>query len=75
MNTFTHDVPHLFEQLGLRSDKAAINFFCRMNNIPSDVAIEDAGFWSTSQAAFLKESKQEDADWSEAVDTLDTMLR
>ncbi|WP_199609304.1 DUF2789 domain-containing protein [Flocculibacter collagenilyticus] len=75
MDTFTHDIPHLFQQLGMEHDADSIKEFCKNHRLPNGVAIEDASFWNPSQAAFLRESKLEDADWAESVDTLDTMLR
>ncbi|TBT33456.1 DUF2789 family protein, partial [Vibrio parahaemolyticus] len=35
----------------------------------------EASFWTHSQAAFLKQAIEEDADWAELVDQLDVMLR
>ncbi|NMU76583.1 DUF2789 family protein, partial [Vibrio parahaemolyticus] len=32
-------------------------------------------FWTMSQANFLKQAIEEDADWAELVDQLDVMLR
>jgi hypothetical protein len=38
-------------------------------------ALDQADFWSSSQAVFLKEALEEDADWVEAVNELDVRLR
>ncbi|USP15324.1 DUF2789 family protein [Vibrio gazogenes] len=34
-----------------------------------------ASFWTASQSAFLKQTIEEDTDWTELVDQLDVMLR
>ncbi|MHC6803479.1 DUF2789 family protein, partial [Vibrio antiquarius] len=37
--------------------------------------LHEASFWTSSQATFLKQAIEEDADWAELVDQLDVMLR
>ena len=37
--------------------------------------LHEASFWTMSQANFLKQAIEEDADWAELVDQLDVMLR
>ena len=37
--------------------------------------LEDAFFWSESQAQFLRDDILDDADWAEVVDQLDVLLR
>jgi len=37
--------------------------------------LHEADIWNTSQASFLKQAVEEDADWAEIVNQLDTMLR
>ena len=37
--------------------------------------LSQCGFWNSSQASFLKQVKDEDADWAEIVDQLNAMLR
>ncbi len=65
----------LFEQLGLDNDAASIDAFIR-THVPLDTAgpIWAEAFWSASQAAFLKEALEEDADWAESVDLLSELL-
>tara|TARA_R110001583_G_scaffold3739_6_gene22952 strand:+ start:6695 stop:6934 length:240 start_codon:yes stop_codon:yes gene_type:complete len=76
METQYHSLAYLFEQLGLASSDQAIDSFIKKNApLASDIKLHQAGFWSPSQAAFLKESKEDDADWAEIVDQLDAMLR
>jgi hypothetical protein len=66
----------LFDQLGLDSTDQTIRDFINQNSpLPGNIELYEAGFWSTSQASFLKQSKDDDADWAELVDQLDSMLR
>ncbi len=76
MDTSFHIVKDLFLQIGLPNDQPDIDNFIHENKgIPSDTPIWEADFWTQSQAAFLKESYDEDSDWVEAVDHLDALLR
>ncbi|MEX2474660.1 DUF2789 domain-containing protein [Marinobacter sp.] len=76
MDTSKHTLSTLFEQLGLASDSAAIeNFITRYSPLPSSIAIQDAPFWSASQAQFLEEGLEEDSDWAEIIDELDAQMR
>jgi len=76
MDTSPHTLHSLFDQLGLPSWEEAIARFVDDHG-PLDAQIElaDAGFWSDSQRAFLKESILQDSDWAEVVDQLDALLR
>ena len=74
MNNYT--LASLFDQLGLDSTDQAIQDFINQNApLPGSVELHDAEFWSSSQASFLKQSKDDDAEWVELVDQLDSMLR
>ena len=76
MDTSFHVVKDLFLQIGLSNESPDIDSFIRENKgIPSSIPIWEADFWTQSQAAFLKESYDEDSDWVEAVDHLDSLLR
>ena len=76
MDTSEHNLPSLFQQLGLDSDAGAIEAFIEAHSpLPKDVRLAEAPFWNASQSAFLKEAIKEDADWAEIVDELDTQLR
>ncbi|MFB3100198.1 MAG: DUF2789 family protein [Gammaproteobacteria bacterium] len=76
MDTSFHIVKDLFLQIGLSNESPDIDSFIRENKgIPSSIPIWEADFWTQSQAAFLKESYDEDSDWVEAVDHLDSLLR
>jgi len=76
MESPIHSIVSLFDQLGLESTDQAIDAFINLNRpLPGRLALYEADFWNSSQAACLKEMKDEDADWSEIVDQLDTRLR
>ena len=71
-----HNLNVLFDQLGLDdTDEAIQAFISRYKPVPGEVELHQAGFWNSSQASFLKQAIDDDADWSEVVDQLDTMLR
>ncbi|MBB3168964.1 DUF2789 domain-containing protein [Simiduia aestuariiviva] len=72
----THNVKDLFQQLGLEDGDAAVERFIASHRLrPEDGELYRAIFWSPSQAKFIKESIEEDAEWAEAVDQLDARLR
>jgi hypothetical protein len=76
MESPNHDLTALFDQLGLDSDEAAIDgFIAATKPVAINTPLYNASCWSTSQAAFLKESIEQDADWAEVVDHLDALLR
>lgn len=75
MNTLSHDIPTLFAQLGLASQPADIQRFLDEHaNLPEDVALADAPWWSAAQADFLRTALAEDGDWAEPVDELNALL-
>ena len=76
MEPLTHSIDSLFDQLGLdSSDEAIEGFINKHSALPGNVELHDADFWNSSQSSFLKQVKDEDADWAEIVDQLDVMLR
>jgi len=76
MDTSIHSITSLFDQLGLGStDKEIEGFINRNRPVSGSVELYNAEFWNTAQASFLKQMKEEDADWAEIVDQLDVMLR
>lgn len=76
MDTSTHSMRTLFEQLGLPSGQKEIEgFITRYSPLSSEIAIQDAPFWSESQSQFLEEGLEEDSDWAEIIDELDALLR
>jgi hypothetical protein len=71
-----HDLPALFEQLGLPAEQASIERFISTHSpLPPTCRLADAPFWTSAQASFLREEILEDADWAEVVDQLNLMLR
>ncbi|MGR2737201.1 DUF2789 domain-containing protein [Billgrantia sp. Q4P2] len=71
-----HPFTELFEQLGLPADEASIQAFIeRHAPLPPTMALYEAPFWSAAQAEFLETALEDDADWAEVVDHLDTSLR
>lgn len=74
MDTSPHSLCTLFAQLGLASDTASIKQFICSHQLPAEVAIDAASFWTPSQAAFLKDELNNDADWAEMIDELAVLL-
>ena len=71
-----HDFTKLFAQLGLPNDPESIQSFLRENSpLASEVRLEDAKFWTASQAALLKDEIVDDADWAQVIDRLNVVLR
>lgn len=75
MDTFKHDLPNLFAQLGLDNSSEAIDQFVTENKLTPKVLITEAEFWSAAQANFINDCIAEDSEWSEVIDQLDVMLR
>ncbi|MEC4727033.1 DUF2789 domain-containing protein [Shewanella sp. D64] len=75
MDTTPQDLSHLFDQLGIDSSEENIDKFIADNQIPKNVLISQAVFWSESQKSFLREAIDEDAQWSELIDHLDALIR
>ena len=75
MDTSTHQMAHLFEQLGLPSGEAAIEAFIAAHRpLPNACRLENAPFWSATQRTFLREEILEDADWAPVIDELNVRL-
>lgn len=71
-----HNLSILFSQLGLPNDNASIQNFIEKNKpLPPNVALADAPWWTPAQAAFLRESIAENADWAITADQLSELLR
>ena len=76
MESGIHEFGDLFGQLGLPTDRAAIEaFIAKHRPLPGQIALADAPFWSLGQAQFLREQIALDADWAELVDALSARLR
>ena len=66
----------LFAQLGLPDDDVHIRQFLAAHKpLAGDIKLADAPFWTPAQAAFLHEALQDDSDWAEVADQLNTALR
>jgi hypothetical protein len=74
MDTGKHELPQLFQQLGLGGDAVAIDEFLAQHRLEHGVAVADAPFWSVGQADFLRQALENDAEWAEAVDELAMLL-
>lgn len=75
MDPAIHDLKDLFGQLGLPDDAVSIDRFIASHRpLPAGVALADAPFWSASQAQFLREEIDDDADWAELIDSLAVRL-
>ncbi len=76
MESPLHDLPTLFKQLGLPSTAVDVQtFIARHAPLAGQVHLADAPFWTPSQASFLREECQDDADWAGVVDQLNLLLR
>ncbi|MBS1189245.1 MAG: hypothetical protein H6R10_1037 [Rhodocyclaceae bacterium] len=66
----------LFAQLGLPSGPADIERFIATHSpLPESLKLDEAPFWSPSQAAFLREEILEDSEWAELIEGLNVRLR
>ena len=74
MEASFHSLENLFMQLGLDNDEAAIQHFIQVNKLAASQKLEEAAFWSSSQADFIREALSEDSDWAEVVDQLNALL-
>lgn len=75
MDKFTHDMPELFAQLGLPAEARDIHRFIRDHHpLAPGLALAEAPFWTSAQAAFLSEAMTSDADWAAVVDALNVEL-
>lgn len=76
MDTSAHTFATLFQQLGLSSDSHSIDEFIAIHApLAAAIPLADAPFWSSGQAAFIREALSADSDWAEVVDQLNACLR
>lgn len=76
MESPIHSMTSLFDQLGMDSSDQAIEIFIDDHRpLASNIELHEAEFWNASQASFLKQEIDEDADWAEIVDQLNALLR
>ncbi|MDP2284619.1 MAG: DUF2789 domain-containing protein [Pseudohongiella sp.] len=69
-----HSMIELFMQLGLESDEKSIAYFTLTHQLPVDVRLCDAPFWTESQRQFLVEQFKADASWIIVIDQLNESL-
>jgi len=75
MNTTPPHFGALFAQLGLPNDDHSIaQFLASHANLAPGLRLPDAPYWTTSQAAFLREALSQDAEWAVVVDQLSKAL-
>lgn len=74
METSQHEFSELFAQLGLPNSEAEIRKFIAEHALPEDTRLPDAGFWTPTQADFLREAWKADADWAPVIDQLNISL-
>jgi hypothetical protein len=74
MDTSMHTLENLFLQLGLDNSEQAIAEFVNNHKLDKETTLDQASFWSTSQAQFIKECLDFDSDWAEVVDQLNVQL-
>ena len=75
MDTSKHNLYTLFEQLGLPSDDASIERFARHYRLQNGQNLSQAQFWTEAQASFLRDAYEQDAEWSNALDELNSLIR
>ncbi len=76
MDTTTHNLGALFEQLGLPADANAIKTFIHWHRpLDPKVSLHQAPWWHPAQAEFLARAIEDDSDWAEPADELDALLR
>lgn len=69
-----HSLDSLFLQLGLNTNPDAIERFIKEHKLSADIPLAEAPFWTANQAAFIRESLNDDSDWAEVVDQLNARL-
>jgi len=76
METPIHSINSLFKQLGLPYETEEVDAFIAFHRpLPDHCLLHEAAFWTASQATFLSEEIEDDADWAEVVDELNARLR
>lgn len=76
MDVSEHTLETLFQQLGLPHGQAEIEAFVEKHKpLPLSVPLAEADFWNAGQSTFIAEAFTDDAEWIEAVDQLDALLR
>ncbi|KJF85197.1 DUF2789 family protein [Photobacterium phosphoreum] len=75
MEAFNHNLANLFSQLGLDNSTDFIEYFLHTHSLTPSQKLAEAPFFAPAQQQFINEAQQQDADWSEVIDQLDTLLR
>jgi len=76
MVNFEHTMSDLFAQLGLPDSDSEIDEFIHLHRPMADnLSLEAASFWNNGQSQFIHEALDDDSDWSELVDQLNSRLR
>lgn len=74
MDTTRITMTNLFLQLGLPAEEDAIAAFIGDNQLPEQIALFDAPFWSEGQRQFLREAIVADDEWAIVIDALNEAL-
>lgn len=74
MITTEPTMTNLFLQLGLEEGSDEIAQFIQAHQLPAEVALGDAPYWSDAQRQFLVEQLKADAPWAMVVDQLSEAL-
>ncbi len=74
MSNATPRMTNLFLQLGLDASEQAIAKFIKTHQLPADVHLANAPWWSDAQRQFLTEQINSDAVWAIVVDQLNESL-
>ncbi|WP_018411364.1 DUF2789 domain-containing protein [Methyloversatilis thermotolerans] len=75
MDITPNSMENLFDQLGLPSDPQSIESFIDLfGPLDNGTRLHEATCWNPSQASFLRDALNQDADWIETVDTLNAQL-
>ncbi|AKX44082.1 hypothetical protein AKN87_02400 [Thiopseudomonas alkaliphila] len=75
MNTVTEPrMTTLFSQLGLEDSPEGIKNFIATHQLPAEVKLTEAPYWSEAQRQLLKELLEEDSEWALVVDQLNEAL-
>ena len=70
----TPRMTNLFLQLGLDASEEGIARFIQNHQLPVDVGLFEAPYWSDAQRQFLSEQIGADAAWAMIVDQLNVSL-
>ncbi len=74
MSNATPRMTNLFLQLGLDASEQDIATFIREHQLPMEVCLAEAPYWTDAQRQFLSEQIHNDAAWAIVVDQLNESL-